>query len=213
MVSACGRRSREVVGRRGWIGGGGPQIEQFWRSEIDPVRRNDIVQERSGSGVASRASSLRVHDSSTRIVNLVDHHRLAACVHASIVANARRKPGLAYFRKISRAFVRVRNCSGEWRSCSQTKPFGAEKPECFISPAEMRNVQRTAGVCSELILYPRRSRLPGGIQKKIVGIEDFVAEIFVRFSVNGACAGLGAEVGHAAGELSPFRRQDCWSAL
>ncbi len=44
-------------------------------------------------------------------------------------------------------------------------------------------------------------------QKEIVRIKDLVADIFVRFPVNGTCPRLRAEIGHATGKLSPFRSQ------
>ena len=206
VVVTTGRAGcSEIVGHRACVGRRGPQVQQFRGSAIDPVRRNDVVQEWRGSGGAPRASPFRVHDSSTRVVNLVDHNRLAACVHASIVANTRREPRLAYFRKITRSFHRVGNRGCEWLARPQPEAFRAEEPKRFVSPTKVRNVQGPAGICSELVLHPLGSRLLAGTQKEIVGIEDLVAKVFIRFAVDGACAGFGAEIGYSTGKLAPLR--------
>ncbi len=74
-------------------------------------------------------------------------------------------------------------------------------------PVVGRKVQRTAGFRSELILHPRRARFPCGVQKKIIRIEDAVAQVFVSFPVKVVRPTFRAQVGHSSGETSPFRSQ------
>ncbi len=148
-----------------------------------------------------------IHDPSAGVVNLIDHNRLAVRAHASIVADTCRETRLAYFREITGGFFRVGNRGCEWLARAQSKTFRAEKPKRLVPSFKVRNIQRPAGICPELVLHPGRPRSANSVQKEIVRIKDLVAEIFVRFPVNGTCPRLRAEIGDATGKLSPLRSQ------
>src|ERR1700686_2419732 len=75
----------------------------------------------------------------------------------------------------------------------------------------MRYPQRSAGVCAELILR-ETSRFIGesvsqfvGLVEWVVGVQNFVAQILIGFSVETIGARLRAEVQYAAGKFAPVR--------
>src|ERR1700730_7618027 len=105
----------------------------------------------------------------------------------------------------------LRRCwhgGGERGAGAQTEAFPAEIPEGLIpAVVEVRNNDGSTSVRPELVLGKRRPFLPGFVQEKIVCIENFVAEIFVRSPVQTIRTGLGAQVDHTAREFSPIGPQ------
>jgi len=158
-----------------------------------------IVARKRGRGRgAPWTRPLCVYTSSTRVINLINHHWFAACVHTSIVADTRRETRFADRRENAGSFVCVRNRGSEWLARPQPEALPARKPERLISSAKVRNVQRSAGIRSKLVLHPGRPWPVNRIQKEIIRVENFVAEILVRLAVDGACTSFGAEIGYTA---------------
>jgi len=124
----------------------------------------------------------------------------------AIVARTLCEARRAQVRKIARHCLHTGTVGSERLSCPQAESFPTEKPESFVS-AIVRQGQRSPGLRSELVLNPRRSRLPGGVEKKVVGIKNLVAQIFVGFAVKKVRSALGTQVNHTTGELAPFGSQ------
>ena len=125
VVSSGRRRGREIVVDSAWVVGAGPEIQKLCGRSVNPVGRKNVICEWCRSSSAAGTRALRVHDSSARVVDLVDHHRFAACIHTSIVTDAGGETGLADFRKIAGSFLRVRNGGGEWFASPQPEAFSA----------------------------------------------------------------------------------------
>src|SRR4029077_18075285 len=113
---------------------------------------------------------------------------------------------LAQRGKITRDFLSIGNRGSERLTGSQPESFPAEKPKSRRTVV-LRNDHRSAGVNPELVLDPWRPWTPRSVEKKIVGVKDFVAKILVRFAMHRPGPGLGAKVGHPARKLAPFRSQ------
>src|SRR5882724_3134416 len=90
VSTGAGDRS-EIVGERSGVVGRRPQTQKFRRGGIDPVRRNDVARKCSGSGRATRASSLGVHAASTRVINLIDYNGVAVGVLLAIITDTTRE--------------------------------------------------------------------------------------------------------------------------
>ena len=101
----------------------------------------------------------------------------------------------------------IRNGGGEGLTGSQPESFSTQKPECLVTPAGLRKLYGSTGIGSKLVLHPGRPGLASGVQEKVVGVENFVAKIFVRFAMYRARAGLGAQINDAAGKPTPLRTQ------
>src|SRR5260370_23114277 len=109
--------------------------------------------------------------------------------------------------KIAGAFRCGWNVGGEPRSCEQAK--------CFIAAEDKSLVlhDSSADGSSKLVLSERRplvfqaaSELLSLI-KKLVGIENLVAQLLICGAMPGVGARLRAQLDHASNELSPLRSQ------
>jgi hypothetical protein len=209
VISSGSRRGCEIVVDTACVVGAWPEIQKLYGCSVNPVGRKNIICEWRRGGSATGTRALGVYDPSARVVDLVDHHRPTAGVHASIVADARGKTGFADFRKIANSFLHVGNSSSERFASPQPEAFSAQKPKRLVSTSKARNAQRPAGIGSELVLYPRGPGPTDRIQKEIVRVEDLVTEIFVRFSVQRTCTRLRAEIGDAW-KTYPIRVPDYW---
>ena len=125
VISSGSRRGCEIVVDSAGVVGFGPEIQKLRGCSVNPVGRKNIICEWCRSGSATGTRALGVYDPSARVVDLVDHHRLAAGIHASIVADARGKTGFADFGKIASSFLYVRNSGSEWFASPQPEAFSA----------------------------------------------------------------------------------------
>src|SRR5260370_4040652 len=77
-------------------------------------------------------------------------------------------------------FLRRGNRGGKCRTRTQTKAFRTKEPEGLVAAVvSVRNHQRAARIGAKLVLRKRRPLLLGFIQKEIIRVEDFVAQVFV----------------------------------
>ena len=108
-------------------------------------------------------------------------------------------------REVAAPLFRRWNRRREGNACAQPEALPTCKPEGARAVASKR--QGATGFCAELVLNPGWPGLACGIQKKIVGIEDSIAQILIRLPVDKLRAALRAQVDDSAGKTTPLRRQ------
>jgi hypothetical protein len=115
-------------------------------------------------------------------------HRAAAGIH----------DGSLYRGEITTPLCICRYCGGKRRSSAQTETFPAEKPESLVAAiVKVRNVERTASVCSELVLREWRPFLSRFVQE-VICVENFVAQVLIGCSMEAVGAGFRAQVDYAS---------------
>src|SRR5437899_3029397 len=136
------------------------------------------------------------------------HRHSSACGAGALRINrtcARVRDRSVNHRKIPGSFVGGWDRRREGLTGSQPEPFPACEPEGPVAAIVMGNAERTACVQSKLILHPWWTWFSCSVQKKVIRVEDAIAEIFIRLTMKIVGRAFGTKIRHATSKSAPFR--------